>query len=252
MTDGQDWGQPPQDPPQGYGQQYPLDQPWRPQQYDPRRHQQRIYGQTWQQYPPQQQPNPQQYPQTPPQPPYPPQDDQWGPSSSAYDQRQRDLWQQPYQRQQPLRRRKSWPAQHKVLTGFIAFGALVFIAGIASAAAWPSRPKPAASAAPASASHGAKPTAHARAAPSPACTLTTTFDYIIRVVWPPLQPQADEIGNTDYSDCTSSLADFAATAGQADGECTTIALASDNPGYNVNATPAPPLKDVIKSAGPGC
>jgi hypothetical protein len=81
---------------------------------------------------------------------------------------------------------------------------------------------------------------------------TTTFDYIERTVWRPLQPSADEIGNTDYATCTSSLASFAAEAGQADGECTTIALASDNPGYNANATPAAPLHHVIESAGPGC
>jgi hypothetical protein len=106
--------------------------------------------------------------------------------------------------------------------------------------------KSAAPAVPASASHAAKPKAHVKAVPSPSCT---------RTVWPPLQPQADEIGNTDYTDhaaCADSLSTFASEAGQADGECTTIALASDNPGYNVNATPAPPLKDVIESAGPGC
>lgn len=45
MTDGQNWGQAPQYPPQGYGQQYPQDQPWRPQQYDPYAHQQRIGSQ---------------------------------------------------------------------------------------------------------------------------------------------------------------------------------------------------------------
>lgn len=41
MTDGQNWGQAPQYPPQGHGQQYPQDQPWRPQQYDPYAHRQR-------------------------------------------------------------------------------------------------------------------------------------------------------------------------------------------------------------------
>jgi len=44
MTDGQNWGQAPQYPPQGYRQQYPQDQPWQPQQYDPYAHQQRIGG----------------------------------------------------------------------------------------------------------------------------------------------------------------------------------------------------------------
>lgn len=63
---------------------------------------------------------------------------------------------------------------------------------------------------------------------------------------------ADEIGNVDFTDCSDSLADFRQTAGQADGECTTIALASSNPGYDPDAVPAPPLKHVIEAAGPGC
>ena len=41
MTNGQDWGQPPQYPQKGYGQQYPQGQP---RQYDPRRHQRRMQG----------------------------------------------------------------------------------------------------------------------------------------------------------------------------------------------------------------
>jgi hypothetical protein len=56
----------------------------------------------------------------------------------------------------------------------------------------------------------------------------------------------------DGADCTPTLQEFQETAGQAQGECTTIALASDNPGYNAAAFPAPPLRDVINSAGPGC
>jgi hypothetical protein len=44
MTDGHGWGQPPQDPSQGYGQRYPQDQPWRPGPYDPHAHLQRISG----------------------------------------------------------------------------------------------------------------------------------------------------------------------------------------------------------------
>lgn len=45
MTDGQNWGQVPQYPQQGYGQQYPQGQPWQPGQYDPYAHQQRMGGQ---------------------------------------------------------------------------------------------------------------------------------------------------------------------------------------------------------------
>jgi hypothetical protein len=100
--------------------------------------------------------------------------------------------------------------------------------------------------------HAKAAAAHAKATPSLSCKLTTTFDYIVRDDDPGAGVLADEIGNVDFVNCRPSLDDFAATAGQSQGECTTIALASDNPGYNVNATPAPPLKHVIESAGPGC
>ena len=87
---------------------------------------------------------------------------------------------------------------------------------------------------------------------SASCALKTTFDYIERDDDPGASVLAAEIGNVDLENCTPSLSDFTAEAGQAAGECTTIAKASDNPGYNLNAVPAPPLKDVIESAGPGC
>jgi hypothetical protein len=104
-----------------------------------------------------------------------------------------------------------------------------------------------------SASSSAPPAATgAEAAPSHSCKLTTTFDYIVRDDDPAASIQASEIGNTDYASCSDSLSTFRAEAGQAPGECTTIALASKNKGYNVDAVPAPPLRDVIESAGPGC
>jgi hypothetical protein len=142
----------------------------------------------------------------------------------------------------------------------LGFGIILAVIGLA---AWglvtvfggsgnKSTPPAAAPAVAVSGSHAASAKAKAKAAPSPSCTRTTTFDYIERTTEPGLQPQADEIGNTDYSDCTDSLTNFQAEAGQADGECTTIALASSNPGYNADANPAPPLRDVIESAGPGC
>lgn len=74
MTYDQDYGQPGQYPQPGYGQQYPQDQPWQPQQYDPGAHQRRIGG-PQSPYPPQGQPWPQPgYGQQPypPQPQYAP------------------------------------------------------------------------------------------------------------------------------------------------------------------------------------
>jgi hypothetical protein len=67
MTDHEDYGQP-WPPQQGYGQQYPQDQPWQPQPYDPGAHHQRIGGQ---QHAPQGQPWSQGGASHPPsQPPY--------------------------------------------------------------------------------------------------------------------------------------------------------------------------------------
>jgi hypothetical protein len=49
-----------------------------------------------------------------------------------------------------------------------------------------------------------------------------------------------------------SLSNFPQEVGIGSGECTQIALAADNPGYDVLARPALILKDVITQAGPGC
>ena len=130
---------------------------------------------------------------------------------------------------------------NRTLAAAIAAGVLsVAACGSASSSA------PPAASASAVAHHAAKPS------PSASCTRTTSFDYIERDDDPGASITADEIGNTDYSSCQDSLTTFAAEAGRGDGECTTIARASDNPGYDVNAIPAPPLKDVIESAGSGC
>ena len=98
------------------------------------------------------------------------------------------------------------------------------------------------------------------AAPSPShtvaaagpCKLKTRFDYLVRTTQPGVPASALEIGNVDLANCTPALADFAATAGQAAGECTTIARARANPGYDVSAVPARPLRRVLMRAGPGC
>ena len=125
LTYPEDYGKPPQGPQQGYGQQSRQDPPWHPQQYDYLAHQQRTgpqQGPVGQQYPggpqPWEQPNRQQpYGQ-----PWPPRDQPYAPQPPP----------QPQQSAMPPqtprgRRRKSWPARHKVLTGLIAFGALVVI-----------------------------------------------------------------------------------------------------------------------------
>ncbi|HXC82538.1 MAG TPA: hypothetical protein VNV62_11880 [Trebonia sp.] len=131
MTDGQDYGQPGQNPqpgdgqqrPQGWprrqpdhGQQYPPEgQPWQPQ-YDPRQDQRRASGPPqgpWQQgpYPPQAYP-PQNYP---PQG-YPPQDypprDQWQPQQPPQDYGQ-------FQPRQPHHRKRSRAPLYAGIAGLI-------------------------------------------------------------------------------------------------------------------------------------
>jgi hypothetical protein len=119
--------------------------------------------------------------------------------------------------------------------------------GAASALAACSSPAPSSSPPPAAAPKSPP----ASSAPG-ACALKTTFDYIVRTTEPGTPAIAQDIGNVDLANCTSSLSDFAATAGTAQGECTTIARARANPGYDVNASPAPPLRRVLLRAGPGC
>jgi hypothetical protein len=104
-------------------------------------------------------------------------------------------------------------------------------------------------AAPAASHPAAKATA--KASPKPGCTASTA-NYLVYSSEPGTTPAVGETGSCDLATGQPVLAGFAATAGQAPGECTTIALASSNPGYNVNAASPAPLKGVIESAGPGC
>ncbi len=96
------------------------------------------------------------------------------------------------------------------------------------------------------------------AKPSPsrsagACKLKVTTDYIVRYVVPGLAASSQEIGNVDFANCTPTLQDFASEQPTEPGDCTSIALASENPRYNVNSTaPAMPLHHVILAIGPAC
>jgi hypothetical protein len=119
-----DYGQPPR--------QSRQDEPWQPQEYDPVAYQQHTgpqqgpVGQQW----PREQPNRQQQPYGQP---WPPQDQQYAPQLPPWQQQSAMPPQTP-----KGQRRKSWPARHKVLTGLIAFGALVVIGAAASASNKPS------------------------------------------------------------------------------------------------------------------
>jgi len=136
MTNGQDWGQPGQNPQEGYGQPWPQNQPQRPR-YKPHYYGEPVRG-------PQRQPSPQDQPWQPQQyNPYahhqrlgaPPQ----GMAGQQYPS-QRQPWEQQPVPPQRAPKRKSWPARHKVLSGFIAVGAITIIAVAASSSDKPIAP----------------------------------------------------------------------------------------------------------------
>jgi hypothetical protein len=94
-----------------------------------------------------------------------PQDQSWQP---AYDQQPSQ--EQPAHRAAALRR-KSWPARHKLLTGFIAFWGLCVIIGIAAAASGGNKSTPSANAPTASATAAASAPATAHKPSFPPKTL---------------------------------------------------------------------------------
>jgi Host cell surface-exposed lipoprotein len=132
MTNGQDWRQPGQNPQEGYNQ------PWQRQQDDPYAHQQRLgappRGTAGQRYPSQQQPwgQPQFGQQQPTGQPRQPRDQQYPPQAPP--------WQQQPVPPQRAPKRKPWPARHKVLSAFIAAGAIAITAIAASSSNKPISP----------------------------------------------------------------------------------------------------------------
>lgn len=100
--------------------------------------------------------------------------------------------------------------------------------------------------------HPATKTAKAAAAPSPTCNLANEPNVIVWEQWPGLQDVAQLLGGWSPETCKSSIDQIMSTMPTGAGYYTAIAYQSDNPNYNVDATPAPRLKDVIEEVGQGC
>ena len=79
-----------------------------------------------------------------------------------------------------------------------------------------------------------------------------TRDVYVRYVDPGLPASASDLGNYDVLTCETTFDSLEATSPMEAGYCTTAAWASNNPGYNVNATPAAPLQDIEVAVGPAC
>lgn len=89
----------------------------------------------------------------------------------------------------------------------------------------------------------ATPTSQASTSAPPAtCNLKSQGDIIERVVVPGQPATAQQLGNVNLQNCTLAFNDLAAQTSTGPGYCTTAAWAADNPGYNVDAVPAAPLK----------
>jgi len=82
-------------------------------------------------------------------------------------------------------------------------------------------------------------------------------DIYVRIVTPGVATQAQELGgewgwDATTGECLTSVQMIIATAPTEPGTCTQVGYVADNPGYDVNATPAAPLPDVADEAGPDC
>lgn len=174
--------------------------------------------------------------------------------------------------------RKSWPRRHKVLTALGALVALIIIGGIASAAGGrtqASSSAPAAAGTSAAPSATSSPTRKAIHSASPSATSSpkrkaiqtaadacdnrpdASGDIYVRMIQPGTSAQAQELGGEwrwDYttSKCLTSVQLMIATAPHTPGTCTQVGYVADNPGYNLNAASAPPLKNVVTQTGPAC
>ena len=77
-------------------------------------------------------------------------------------------------------------------------------------------------------------------------------DVIFWSVVPSTPPTAAVLGQYTGTNCQSTIDFVRTTSPTGDGDCTLLALQSDNPGYNVNAAdPVPRPRHVFLAVGPG-
>ena len=155
-------------------------------------------------------------------------------------------------------RRKSSPNRNAallVLAAVVVLGVLAIALGGNG-----NSPKSAAVAATSTASQGPRASASPKGITTArdACNeRSASADIYVRTVAPGLSPKAKRLGGKwgwDHvtSKCLTSVQYAVATAPLGAGHCTQVGYVADNPGYNANATPAPPLAHVAAQAGPAC
>ncbi|MDI5964812.1 hypothetical protein [Streptantibioticus silvisoli] len=107
--------------------------------------------------------------------------------------------------------------------------------------------------------HGHGPEKTAAAAPkakpkpsAPAESCSPTRDVIVWTKEPGLAATAQVLGNYDIQTCQTTFASLPHSSPTEAGYCTEAAYASDNPGYNADATPAKRPEHVQVTVGPAC
>ena len=101
---------------------------------------------------------------------------------------------------------------------------------------------------------GSVPVASKPASDKHQCKLVTQRDVIFWWKTPGQPATAQLLGDVDNATCrySYSLADMSATSPLGPGFCTAAAFASDHPGYNIDAEPAPRPTHIINEVGAGC
>ncbi|MGW0764648.1 hypothetical protein [Streptomyces sp. NPDC002676] len=97
-------------------------------------------------------------------------------------------------------------------------------------------------------SHTAKP----KPKPSHSKECSPTRDVIVWYKVPGMPDSAQVLGNYYLGTCETTFQWLPKASPTTPGTCTQAAWASDNPGYNADATPAKRLKNVQVSVGPAC
>ncbi|MEU8688831.1 hypothetical protein [Streptomyces sp. NPDC048665] len=101
--------------------------------------------------------------------------------------------------------------------------------------------------------HSTSPAAKAKPSPSSSAKeCPTVGDVIMWMRVSGIPDSAQVLGGNGYPNCESTFDMVQRTSPNVPGACTEAAWASDNPGYNADATPAKRLKKVQVSVGPAC
>jgi len=77
------------------------------------------------------------------------------------------------------------------------------------------------------------------------CNLPHQGDLVVRTVAPRVEPSAQLLGDVDLVHCAPALDFLAKAQPSGPGYCTTVGRQADNPNYNVDAVPAPPIPHTI-------